>query len=100
MRYRLKGLLDGGHNIKFFVVLPARRGLVYAAIPAFWHESKSRRRILVAAPLCFSYCSGLMATDNTSLTCRVHRLATLKFVALKIGTFSETICFGVVPEEW
>lgn len=55
MRQRLNDLVFGWHNIDLFAVPPARRGLLNAVTPSFWHNLKRPRRSLVAVPLCFSY---------------------------------------------
>lgn len=43
VRQRLIGLLVGWQNIKLFAELPARRGLLKAARPAFGHDPESPR---------------------------------------------------------
>lgn len=87
MRQSWKGLLVDWRNIEFFAVLPAQRGLLYAATPAFWHNLESPRWFLVSKPLYFSYYSGLLARDDTSLASLVHCLAMLGLVLLTIGAF-------------
>lgn len=90
-------LLVSWHNIELFPVLPEKRRLLHVAAPALRHNLESLCGSLVAMPLCFSYFSGALATNHTSLTSWVCRIAMLKLVLLTIGAFHQTVCHGVVP---
>lgn len=90
------GLLVDWHDIKFFAVLSARRGLVYPVTPEFRNDLKSLCWLFVAMSLLFSHVSGLLVQVDTSLTSKVRCLTMFKFEALTIGAFFQTICFGVV----
>lgn len=85
------------HNIALYSVTQERRALVYAATLAFWFDLENSCWFLVAMPLCFSYSSGALATNKTSLTSQVRRLAILENVVLMIGVFFKLFCDGLVP---
>lgn len=94
---RSKGLLVSWHNIELFVVAPARRGLGYAATPAFWNDLESTCWFLLALPFFISYVSVLLDRGGMSLTSRGGWFAMLKFLVLSIGAFFRTFCCGVLP---
>lgn len=73
-----------------FALPPARQGLLSAATPAFGLVLESSCLFLVAKPSRFSYLSGLLTRNDTSLTSRVRRLAMFKFVVSSIGAFFQT----------
>lgn len=96
VRQRSRRLPVNYHGIGLFLMLPARRGLIYAATTAFWHDLESPHWFLVSTLLCFSYFMGLLPTVITSLTSLLRRLTMLVFVVLTIRAFFRTVSYGIV----
>lgn len=48
-------MLIGWQNIELFVLPPARRGIAWAATPAFWYEFENVVGFCVGVPLCIFF---------------------------------------------